>query len=377
MKISPVLLRRRMVVAINKRQIPRWLQRIGPETFVFFCLFMLLSACNVPGFVSNNTQLTSAQMNVNGFGTAANHGHSLLALPNKVLLVATHFGLYRSTDDGKHWSGPDKTMGDMMTYSLVSSPLDPQRLYVLAELTYSGESGVEGLYTSTDAGASWQLAASAKAVGKMFLVVAGNRSVNEVYAYEQNLGNPVRFLVSQDGGRHFTSPGTTLPFGRIQGILPIPNEPSQLLIYSNDGGVARSTDGGVHWHVLPGFDASVFSMTTGDQKSPIYADSDAGIYVSRDEGQSFQLVYAKSSYSALTAVPGEPEMVYGKTGRMIYKSVDGGHTWNALPQIKGNLEDLALDPDNTSRLFLSLSYPMEVYELDPQNSVWISLTPKA
>jgi photosystem II stability/assembly factor-like uncharacterized protein len=339
-------------------------------------VLLLLSACSSIGGNSDGSAATATPTNVNGFGLASNHGHSLLALPNHVLMIATHFGLYRSVDDGKHWGGPDKTIGNLMTYSLVSSPLDPRRLYVLAEYSLSGQSGIEGLYTSTDEGASWKLAARAQDTGRMFTIAAGNRSVNEVYGYVGNVGSSGRFLVSQDGGQHFTSPGT-LPLGQVQGILPVPGVTDQVLIYSNSGGIARSSDSGTHWQVLSGFDSPVFSMTTGDAKSPIYADSDSGIYVSKDEGKSFQLVDAQSSYSALTAVPGEVGMVYGKTGLLIYRSDDGGHTWKALPMLKGNLENLAPDPTDPGRLFLSLSYPMEVYVFDQKSASWISLTPKA
>src|SRR5260370_23085652 len=40
---------------------------------------------------------------VNGFGTAANHVHSLLVLPSHMLIHATHYGLFRSQDGGVSW----------------------------------------------------------------------------------------------------------------------------------------------------------------------------------------------------------------------------------------------------------------------------------
>ncbi|GER87080.1 hypothetical protein KDW_12420 [Dictyobacter vulcani] len=88
-------------------------------------------------------------------------------------------------------------------------------------------------------------------------------------------------------------------------------------------------------------------------------------------------MYADARYSALIAAPGQPDLLYGKTGRMIYKSIDGGKSWKTLPQIKGNLENLVPDPQTATRLFLSLSYPSEVYQFDQQAGAWTSLTPKA
>ncbi|GCE17865.1 hypothetical protein KDK_16650 [Dictyobacter kobayashii] len=344
-----------------------------PVQVVCVLALLVLSACSGLGNSAQQTATPAAQK-VNVFGTAANHAHAMLALPNNILLVATHYGLYRSTDAGKSWSGPNQGLSDMMTSSLTSSPLDHQRVYLLAEHSLSSQTGAIGLYTSSDGGTSWQLASKADDTGKMYTIVAGNRSADEVYAYVPTKGAN-GFVVSQDGGKHFTSPGA-LPFGRILGILPLPKQPGQLLVYSNDG-AARSSDGGAHWTTIKGFDSAVYNMTTSGPQDPIYASGDQGILVSKDDGKSFSLVYADARYSALTATPGQPDMVYGKTGRMIYKSTDGGHTWKSLPQLKGNLENLVPDPQLSSRLFLSLSYPCAVYQFDQQNAAWTSLTPNA
>lgn len=338
---------------------------------LFLCIFiLLLSACGT----ANQPNTAPLAQKVNVFGSAANHVHAMLAMGDHVLVVGTHYGLFRSADSGKSWSGPNVSLNDMMTSSLASSSLNQQRLYVLAEHSLSSQTGVIGLYSSSDQGATWHLMSSAADTGKMYTVVAGNRSADEVYAYVPTKGAN-GLLISKDGGQHFTSSGT-LPFGRILGLLALPNKPGELLVYSNDG-AARSSDGGVHWDVIKSFDSSVYNMSTGGPNSPIYAASDAGIYASQDDGKHFEQVYASGHYSALTAVPGQPKIVYGKTAQAIYKSTDGGHTWQTLPHIQGNLENLVPDPQADSRLFLSLSYPCGVYLFDQQNASWSSLTPKA
>lgn len=333
---------------------------------------LLLSACSSTANISQSS--VPVTQNVNGFGTAANHVHAMLALPSQVLVLATHYGLYRSTNDGKNWSGPNATMNNMMVSSLSSSPLDLQHLYVLAEHSLSTQSGGVGLYASVDGGVSWKFVSQATVTGKMYTAVAGNRSANEVYAYVPTKGGH-GLLVSEDGGQHFSSPGA-LPFGQILGIQPLPGKPGQVLVYSNDG-VARSSDGGAHWQMVKSFNAAVYNMSTGGVNSTIYASGDQGIFTSQDGGKSFTLVDANDHYSALTATPNQAETVYGKTGRSIYKSMDGGHTWKALPQVQGNLENLVPDPQTPSRLFLSLSYPSGVQMYNAQNGSWSSLTPKA
>jgi photosystem II stability/assembly factor-like uncharacterized protein len=317
---------------------------------------------------------------VNGFGIAANHVHSLVALPNHVLLLATHYGTFRSPNDGQTWQrvsdGPNQLMQGLMNYSLTVSPLNMQRVYVLTQPALPSATGTLGLYTSADNGNTWKLAIPSSSItsSNIFTAAAGNDTPDEVYIYLVELG-PLGLKRSLDDGQHFTSAGQ-LPFGVISGILAIPNMPGRLLVYGSNG-MALSTNGGISWSVISGIQGGVSDVTTPSPHSPIYASGDAGIYVSTNEGQSFTLVNNQASYGSLTVSPTNTQVVYGLTGTGVYRSVDGGHTWKALPPIKGNLGYLAADPDNASVVYLSLSYPTEVYRFDSSTGVWTSLTPKA
>src|SRR5579864_1493354 len=101
-------------------------RRGSPSRHNLFSLFILLgllvllvSACDDGG----NPQATiDGGARVNGFGSASNHVHSLLVLPNNVEVLATHYGLFRSSDAGRTWStvaaGPNQIMEGLMTASL-------------------------------------------------------------------------------------------------------------------------------------------------------------------------------------------------------------------------------------------------------------------
>lgn len=323
-------------------------------------------------------------VNVNFFGTAANHVHSLIALPNNVLVLATHYGLFRSADGGQHWAlvaaGPDQ---GMMTNWLAASPLNQQRLYVMTfPAVGTALKGTLGLYTSADQGRTWKLAITSAQLGNdNFIVQPGNQSPDQVYVYVNVLGAK-GLKVSEDAGQHFIASGT-LPFGGIQGLLALPGAPGTLLAYGDEG-VARSTDGGVHWDIIPGMgQQAVFGITTGGPNRPIYASADQGIYASQDGGKSFTLVHPGASYSSLTASPVDPQLLYGKTSSTIFRSTDGGHIWDALPPptgSHGSLYALAADPANSALLYLGLSYPTEVYRYDQESKngkPWTSLTPQA
>src|SRR6266704_2346650 len=275
-------------------------------------VLLLVSACG-PNNTTTQPAAASTQVPVNGFGSAANHVHSLLAFPKHVLVLATHYGIFRSEDSGATWkevaAGPNQLMQGLMAYSLTASPLNPKRLYVLTLPAINPHPG-------------------------------------------------------------------TLPFGRILGLLAIPGAAGQLLAYGSDG-MARSTDGGAHWQVLKGINGGIYDAATAGANSPIYASGDAGIFSSLDGGKTFTLVDAEASFTSLTVSPVQPQVIYGKTGLATYRSSNGGHTWSALPHISGNLAVLAVDPSNASQVYLSLSYPTAVYQLGQNGTQWQSLTPRS
>jgi photosystem II stability/assembly factor-like uncharacterized protein len=351
----------------------------------FFVISLLLSIIAVLlvacGGDTNNSEPTAnpTVVKVNGFGSAANHVHSLVALTPHVLVMATHYGLFRSQDSGTSWQevagGSNQLMAGLMTYSLTYSPLNPQRLYVLTQPSVIPHTGTVGLYTSADEGRTWKLSIPAASITTrtIFVVAPGNDTPDEVYIYLSELG-PLGLKRSLDNGQHFSSTGT-LPFGAIFGVLAIPGAPGHLLAYSSDG-MAYSSDGGIHWQVIKDISSSINVVTTTGLHSPIYASGDAGIYSSIDGGKTFKLVYTQASFASLTASPTQPQVIYGKTGTSIYRSDDGGHSWNTLPHISGNLAVLSADPTNAFSVYLSLSYPTALYRFSQDSKDWLSLTPQ-
>jgi len=346
-------------------------------------LALLLVACDNGN--GGGQTASATPVNVNGFGTAQNHVHSLVILPDahQTMVLATHYGIFRSQDHGATWQktagGPGQQMQGVMTYYLSYNPLNPQRLYVLTfyQTGTIPRGSTLGLYTSGDGGKTWQLSTADASVTSSTITFAqaGNGNPSEVYIYLSNLG-PLGLRVSMDNGQHFTQAGGPLPFGGLHDLLPIPDQPGHLLAYS-DSGIASTSDGGSHWKVISNIQGSIFEMTTPGPNGPIYAEGDAGIYASQDGGQSFSLVYTQHSYSSLTTSPEQPQVVYGKLGLGVYRSTDGGHTWSALPAIKGNLQVLVVDPNNANQVYLALSYPTAVYHFQESSKTWQSLTPPA
>ncbi|HEV2579660.1 MAG TPA: hypothetical protein VGT44_02310 [Ktedonobacteraceae bacterium] len=342
-------------------------------------LLLILAGCSTDNTGPQTTpQATIAP--VNGFGIAANHVHSLLALSSQTLLLATHYGIYRSLDGGATWqqetSGPGQLMAGLMEYAMTVSPLDPQRLFVLTQPAVPGYQGTPGLYTSADGGKTWKLSIASSSISSnyIFTEAAGNDSPDEVYIYLTSLGN-LGLKRSLDDGQHFSGAGA-LPFDLIYGMAIVPGAPGYLFVYSSEG-IASTSDGGIHWHVIAGINGGIEDMVIAGANLPIYASGDQGIYASTDGGKTFKLVYTQASYSSLAVSAQQPQTIYGKTGSNIYRSTDGGKTWTTLPHIGGNLAVLAVVPGHPSEVYLSLSYPTAMYQLNASGTAWTSLTPPA
>lgn len=341
-------------------------------------MLLVLAGCGGGNNGPQNTPTATAA--VNGFGVAANHVHSLLSLPSQVLLLATHYGIYRSQDNGATWQqvtgGPGQIMPGLMEYAMTASPLNAQRLFVLSQPALPGYQGTPGLYTSADEGRTWKLSVAASAISSryIFTAAAGNDTPDEVYIYLSELGN-LGLKRSLDDGQHFSSTGM-LPFDLIFGIFVMPGAPGHIFVYGSEG-LASSSDGGIHWRVIPNINSGIEDMVSAGANMPIYASGDQGIYSSTDGGKTFKLVFTQASYSALAVSSQQPQVIYGKTSTTIYRSSDGGKTWKALPHIGGNLAVLAVVPDHPSQVYLSLSYPTEMYQLNANGTGWTSLTPPA
>ncbi|GAC1643624.1 MAG: hypothetical protein NVS4B12_08050 [Ktedonobacteraceae bacterium] len=123
-------------------------------------------------------------------------------------------------------------------------------------------------------------------------------------------------------------------------------------------------------------------MALAGPHSPIYASGDEGTYVSKDEGKTF-IQINQDYHPQLVASPSQPQVLYSHTYLHIIRSSDGGKTWSDLPTLKsnnsnaGSYSNVAVDADNAAKVFLSISYPTEVYSLDLGSTTWVSLTPKA
>jgi hypothetical protein len=171
--------------------------------------------------------------------------------------------------------------------------------------------------------------------------------------------------------------------GRISAIDALEDDWTHVIAGSASGGVWKSDNGGTSWTTI--FD-NYGSASIGDvkinQKNPqlIWVGTGEGhqrnsvawgdgIYKSTDGGATFQNVGLKDTYNIarIRLHPTNPDIVYvaalgniwGPVGsRGLYKTIDGGKTWNKLTSGLPNspmtgADGLVMDPVNPEILYVS------------------------
>jgi hypothetical protein len=358
---------------MQARQIPAvailWLALLG----------LLLSACGPGGA----PQIPSSA----NFGGSLNHLHDLLVLRGvpKTLLLATHIGLYRSDNRGSTWSmvagGSGQAMDGLMLFKFAQSPLDPQRVYVLAVPRPDNPAAARatpGVYTSEDAGMTWKLAVAAAAfpVSSLFSIGAGAGDPGEIFVLIPSLGDQGAYA-SEDAGQHWhVLPA--LPTTNPGGILGMPltsagRQIRRLFLWSVASGLFESDNDGVSWAPASGISGGIYSFS--EAGNLLYANGDAGLDVSTDAGAHFQLTSTQMAFSSVVACESSPTHVYGLTGTSIYVSASAGQSWKAAAATKEHPGIVAADPTDPSIGYVGLSYPLGVLVTLNAGASWHQILP--
>ena len=176
----------------------------------------------------------------------------------------------------------------------------------------------------------------------------------------------------------FRSIGPASMGGRIDDLEAAPSDPNIIYVGYAVGGVWKSENNGTTW--APVFDtysvASIGDLAvhptnpdivyvgTGEANNRQTSSFGDGIYKTTDGGKTFQHIGLKETQTIARIVidPRNPETIYvaapghlfgPNPERGVYKSTDGGRTWNNVKFIDNDtgFTDIAIDPSNPSVLY--------------------------
>lgn len=268
------------------------------------------------------------------------------------LYAGTERGLFKSTNSGAAWTQVANTPFTSVT-QIVIDPVTPTTLYVISSFAP---------YKSTDGGTNWHPVPSPE-----FLRTLVIDPLTPATLYAASLSGSV--LKSTDGGATWTPQTIPPPFGGGGGVetynLAVDPQTPQNVYAVGNRGVFKTTNGGMNWMVLtnglPGnIQVSLPGRIAISPSNPavvfIYRAA-LGTYRTNNGGGSWQgfTISTSPQFTPSTFVfdPTNANVVYAGSNLGVFKSTDGGATWNAVNAgLNGlNVRALAIPPNAPATLY--------------------------
>ena len=252
--------------------------------------------------------------------------------------VSVGDGVYRSTDAGENWTHLGLE-GTERISRIVVHPKDSNTAYVCATGHLFDDHDDRGVYRTKDAGKTWDKI----------------------------------LFVGRDTGCADLAMDPTDPSILYAGMWQFRRTPSFFTSGGPNGGLHKSTDGGVTWtrlkRGLPTGDLGRIAIDVSPAKpSILYAvieSARTAFFRSEDRGESWIEMNSSSVvsqrpfyFSLVVADPKSPERVY-KPGMQVSVSDDGGKTWGLVggggvlgPSYHSDVHALWINPANTDQLVM-------------------------
>lgn len=276
--------------------------------------------------------------------------------PDHVFLGTSTGSIFSSTDGGQSWSR-FAHLGSGDNYVLDHIIIDPRNSAVIFASAWNVEDNKAGdVFRSRDGGNTWTALPAMHEKSVRALAMAPSDS-NVLVS-----GTLEGVYRSQDGGDSWQriSPANHAEIKNIEAIAIDPKDPN--LIYAGTWHLAwKTSDGGMTWrHINQGMvdDSDVFSIIIDPMNSSlVYASACSGIYKSESAGDIFHKIqgipFAARRTRMLRQARNNSNVVYAGTTQGLWKTIDAGKTWKQMTNSEIVVNDVLVDPRNSSRLLLA------------------------
>ena len=288
------------------------------------------------------------------------------------MMVATTWGagLYVTRDGGKNWHLSDSGITNKMTIDTVISPGKPSRIYTTSD--------GRGIFLSEDSGRTWRPINNGLNAGIVTSILLDPVHPNRIYAGTEYVG----LYRSDDAGESWQQTG--LDRYAIWEIAVNPLNPDIIYVgtwgitaYAFEGlAVLRTVDGGATWEIVLELDAAALALAINPtHPDHVYVGTHgSGVFKSLDGGESWQRInqgLCELKIWDLLIAPWDPNYLFVATGGGgIYYSANSGDHWvemnNGLENL--NFSAIALISGHTNRLIAAGTSGFYSYTLPSPSS---------
>jgi photosystem II stability/assembly factor-like uncharacterized protein len=295
-------------------------------------------------------------------------------------------GVWKTGDGGQVWKPIFDAERVASIGAVAVAPSNPSIVYVGTGEQTPGN----GMYKSTDAGASWiHIGLADVHYINSIIVDPGNPDIILVGA----LGHPILgtapaspargVFKSTDGGTSWTKTLYRDDFSGVADMVADPGDPRVLYAAvwhprefrdgfegatSPDGWIYKSVDEGSSWKQVGGqglpsepLDRSGLAVAPGDHGRRVFAITGQGLFRSDDAGESWRKITADPRiegnlyFSRVFVDPRNADVVYVMQ-TTTYRSTDGGEHFDAFKGAPGgdDYHILWIDPQNSRRMILGV-----------------------
>jgi photosystem II stability/assembly factor-like uncharacterized protein len=286
---------------------PRWLIVVGVALIVAAGLWLVFS----------NRQSDNLQAKpISKLSTADFHSLAFSPTEPETVYFGHHGGLLVSHNGGKDWESTTLNKADAMALALPSS--DPQIMYA---------AGHEVFFKSADGGQTWESVGTNLPGTDIHGFAVDPENVNQVYTHVVGFG----IFGSEDGGSTWTLLSDSAPPSTFN--LAVGENSETLYAAAGEAGLWQSQDAGRTWMAVQNApDSGALALAYVHANGRLYVTTvgnSAGLYVSDDNGQSWNATSLKGTLLAIAVSPLDPNHIVAVNDQgEVFASRDGGLTWS-------------------------------------------------
>jgi len=269
---------------------------------------------------------------------------------HSILYAASGSDVYKSTDAAASWTKQSGGLSNSVITDLAIDPSNPS-------VVFAATTG-KGIFKTVDGGTNWT-SAGLNTIGVNTVNFVGTTSLN-LYAGTRGSG----VVKTTNAGLNWQQ-SSNAPYADVREILIDPNNPA--IIYANNSDtLSKSTNQGVDWsatnlsnqvNLLPGFPTHKLIVDPTNSSTLYLGVDSSGVFKTTDGGVTWNRVFVvNSDILALVIDPTNPSNIYLATSSFnLFKSTDGGVTWPPIAA-PGDVAALAIDPTNSSIVYAGTGF---------------------